>query len=232
MPPMNLEIAIAPPVQQPTTCERMPWPTRALHPPGEWAQPISRFMRSPPTSSWSSLTAFVLLLAAGGRSNWSAEGQVKATVDKYARAVRAEDTDTTARSCAPDMTWTYYVAPAKTSVLQGAAASAGFVESIRKIQGRDGFDIDITSVTVAGPTATVQVRLEFGRYAPIFARRAWSSDTSTWRVVSPLSAAMAAAMPAAWPISAHLMLAADRHRRLPDFTYVLHPDDIVSGISE
>jgi len=24
---MNLEIAVAPPVQQPTTCERMPWPT-------------------------------------------------------------------------------------------------------------------------------------------------------------------------------------------------------------
>ena len=43
---MNLEIAVAPPVQQPTTCERMPWPTRALHPPGEWAQPIFRIILS------------------------------------------------------------------------------------------------------------------------------------------------------------------------------------------
>jgi len=27
----------------------MPWPTRALHPPGKWAQPISKFKENPPS---------------------------------------------------------------------------------------------------------------------------------------------------------------------------------------
>lgn len=113
-------------------------------------------MRLRSTKVLSSLTASVLLLAAGGCSNWSAEGQVEAAVDKYVQAIRAEDTGSAAKSCTPDMTWTYYVAPAKTSVLRGAAARAGFPESIRKIQGRDGCEIDITGVTVVNSTATVQ----------------------------------------------------------------------------
>ena len=62
---MNPKIAVAPPVPQPTTWMRMPWPPRAQHPPGEWGatdfwvqgKPASRTGRFLTKELWSNCDA-------------------------------------------------------------------------------------------------------------------------------------------------------------------------------
>lgn len=104
---------------------------------------------------WLKLAGLLCLLSLAGCSELFDESHIKKVVTAYASAILGSRWTDAAAYCAPNMTWTYY-SGAKTYTVQAGPAINGFLDSINKVASRDGFYIDLTSVTVRGSKATAK----------------------------------------------------------------------------
>lgn len=97
----------------------------------------------------------------------SSETKVKKSIAGFANAIHGSHWKSAATFCdASQMTWTYY-SGSKSYTLKGDKAVNGFLASINKMENRDGFYIDATTVrasdTKAAVSGTIRIPICYNR---------------------------------------------------------------------
>jgi len=121
------------------------------------------------------------------------EGKVKRIVTDYAAAIQSGQWDKAIAYCAANMTWTYQ-SENMSYMVQGSNAIQGFIDSIRKIENRDGFNVEITSCKIGGGKAMVEgniripicydrIQMNFGKLV-VHAAFVLNQQADNWKIIN------------------------------------------------